>query len=861
MIINKINYKTYGKIADKEINLHSGLNVFYGENESGKSTIFNSIYTTLFGFKPTNREKHPYTNWEKNEIIFSAEISNLEELFLIERSLKSVPKLNVVQLSNGSVQTSRNDTLPFIKNVSDGMFEKVFYLSAEDLNAIDADTWETVQDKMIFNYGSDYLKKTSDVLLSLEQEVNSLWRKDKRGNPQINQLRDEIGRLKIRLVEAEECYDSIKIESENLERVKAEQLSNEILKKERENELKQLRKIIPIKELVEKIQALKSKIYKKSEFELIPYELLNDMKSKEDALGKLKVRTNQLYEDISEVKRQILPMSEQDKKLYDLSFELETLKSHQSELMRLEQEEHSKLEDVIKIGEKIEAQYRLLYGKNLEDGIKERLKKVQVLDLISLLQKYAEGTEANRISEMQNNLKTADTRKINYFIAILGMILMVLGFFFKPMQVVSFLGIGLMGYSLANLLPMRRIENSELVDLTSIYDQIVTTTHGVELPEYVYKGDSQRFLSKLELIITLLYEEEFLYEKRAQILAQKHTLEMQLEKMLNQADLETSRGIHLTLQFALLQMDNIISNIEIEKNKKIKLAHLNENYEQAMSEYRQIENDLNQIYDTISHFGDGDFQMGQEQLLRNFEIQNSLKVFQAELDNYQYDLDILGKVEVTDVERIEAEISSLQLKDKELTHVIIQLNASVENLKNKYNLDEIKSELLFNEEALKDVMRRRDELMVTYEIIKWSDEQFRIKNQPNIIHRVSYFMSVMTDQRYSQVLIKEEDNQYELQFVVDGELISANRAFSKGTIQQLYFAYRLAVIEAMDPENQLPLVLDEALINWDQNRFEATIKILDEISKNRQILFFTCHRSLAMHMDKQLGVNLIEVNS
>lgn len=861
MIINKITYKTYGKILEKEINLDRGLNVFLGDNESGKSTIFNSIYSMLFGFKPTNRDKHPYTNWDKNEIIFSAEISNLKELFLVERSLKSVPKLNVVQLSNGSVQTSRNDTLPFIENISEGMFEKVFYLSAEDLNVIDADTWENVQDKMIFNYGSDYLQKTSDVLFALEQEINSLWRKDKRGNPQINQLLSEIGQLKIKVVEAEECYDSMKIEVENLERVKVEQQSNEILKKERENELKQLRKIIPIKELVEKIQALKSKIYKKSEFELIPYELLNDMKSKEDALGKLKVKTNQLLENIAEIEQQILPMSTHDKKIYDLSFELETLKKHQNELMRLEQEEHSKLEDVIKIGEKIESQYRLLFGENLEDGIKDRLKKVQVLDLISLLQKYAEGTETNRINEMQNKLKTANTRKINYLIASLGIILTLLGFFFQSMHVVSFFGIGLIGYSLANLLPIRRVEKSELVDLTSLYDQIVDTAHGIELPEYVYRGDSQRFLSKLELMITLLFEEEVLYEKRAQILAQKHTLEMQLEKILNRADLDTSRGIHLTLQFALLQMENLIKNGEIEKIKKMNLGHLKENYEQAMSEYRQIEAEVNQIYDTISHFGDDNFQLGLEQILRNFEIQNSLKVFQEELDNCQYDLEILDKVEIGDVERIEAEITSLQLRDKELTQVIIQLNASVQNLKNKYNLDEIKSELLFSEETLKDVVRRRDELMVTYEIIKWSDEQFRIKNQPNIIHRVSYFMSMMTNQKYSQVLIKEDENQYELQFVVDGELISANRAFSKGTIQQLYFAYRLAVVEAMDPENQLPLVLDEALINWDQNRFDATVKILDEISRDRQIFFFTCHRSLAMQMDKQLAVNLIEVNS
>ena len=37
MIIKKINVKSFGKLKNKEIELKDGLNIIYGENESGKS--------------------------------------------------------------------------------------------------------------------------------------------------------------------------------------------------------------------------------------------------------------------------------------------------------------------------------------------------------------------------------------------------------------------------------------------------------------------------------------------------------------------------------------------------------------------------------------------------------------------------------------------------------------------------------------------------------------------------------------------------------------------------------------------------------------------------------------------------------
>ena len=49
MIIRKLNIKNFGKVHDKTLEFSPGINVLYGENESGKTTIHTFIKSMLFG--------------------------------------------------------------------------------------------------------------------------------------------------------------------------------------------------------------------------------------------------------------------------------------------------------------------------------------------------------------------------------------------------------------------------------------------------------------------------------------------------------------------------------------------------------------------------------------------------------------------------------------------------------------------------------------------------------------------------------------------------------------------------------------------------------------------------------------------
>ena len=64
---------------------------------------------------------------------------------------------------------------------------------------------------------------------------------------------------------------------------------------------------------------------------------------------------------------------------------------------------------------------------------------------------------------------------------------------------------------------------------------------------------------------------------------------------------------------------------------------------------------------------------------------------------------------------------------------------------------------------------------------------------------------------------------------------------SQGASDQLYLAVRLAVCQLVLPaENAAPIILDDALVSFDDGRMAAALDYLLELSAQRQILLFTC---------------------
>ena len=100
MRINKVKINNYGKLKDKEIEFNSNINILYGENESGKSTILNFIVNSIYGISKNKRGKETsnfdkYTPWTGEDFSgkLEYELDNKEEFEIFRDFKKKNPKL------------------------------------------------------------------------------------------------------------------------------------------------------------------------------------------------------------------------------------------------------------------------------------------------------------------------------------------------------------------------------------------------------------------------------------------------------------------------------------------------------------------------------------------------------------------------------------------------------------------------------------------------------------------------------------------------------------------------------------------------------------------------------------------------
>jgi uncharacterized protein YhaN len=68
---------------------------------------------------------------------------------------------------------------------------------------------------------------------------------------------------------------------------------------------------------------------------------------------------------------------------------------------------------------------------------------------------------------------------------------------------------------------------------------------------------------------------------------------------------------------------------------------------------------------------------------------------------------------------------------------------------------------------------------------------------------------------------------------------------SQGTRDQLFLSLRLAAIEQhIEARGPFPVIADDLLVQFDDDRAVATLEVLSELSARTQVLFFTHHKHL-----------------
>ncbi len=134
-------------------------------------------------------------------------------------------------------------------------------------------------------------------------------------------------------------------------------------------------------------------------------------------------------------------------------------------------------------------------------------------------------------------------------------------------------------------------------------------------------------------------------------------------------------------------------------------------------------------------------------------------------------------------------------------------------------------------------------LAVSDRLLEMTKAVFEEERQPEVLRRASAYFARMTEDAYVKIAVPGDRPAV---FAESSDRRQTDSSFlSRGTKEQLYLSMRFALVDAVSREANLPLLLDDLFVHFDERRLRQTVSVLGEIAQSRQIILFTCHGHVA----------------
>lgn len=172
--------------------------------------------------------------------------------------------------------------------------------------------------------------------------------------------------------------------------------------------------------------------------------------------------------------------------------------------------------------------------------------------------------------------------------------------------------------------------------------------------------------------------------------------------------------------------------------------------------------------------------------------------------------------------------------------------------------DDLERQLRSMQEQLAQLQGEYDALAMALGSLRTANVALQNRFSPELGRRAAEIFADMTGSDWSSILL---DREFHLSAETDSDPTRRNvQLLSTGTADQLYLAVRLAICEMiLPPEQNPPLILDDALLTFDDMRLGKTLDYLTRLGEKRQILLFTCQGREAAYLSGRVGVHIIHI--
>lgn len=267
-----------------------------------------------------------------------------------------------------------------------------------------------------------------------------------------------------------------------------------------------------------------------------------------------------------------------------------------------------------------------------------------------------------------------------------------------------------------------------------------------------------------------------------------------------------------------LQQEYIKANISLEHGKK--------QLDELSYRAKDLEDRCDELHDNIMIY------------MRNFILEEEL-TFEA-ITRLQEVISTKKK----EIEKRQAQLSSLQEECRfQIGKIRWELSQMEEN----------ETELIKNKDLYSDIKQKQMENALEADAINLALST--IQELSTTIHdsfgmelnnAVSEVISEVTNNKYQDIKIDEKLN---VKLGWNDNYILLDR-LSAGTIDQVYFALRLAVADLLLGQDNMPLMLDDSFALYDGSRVKAA---LNKIANRSQVLLFSCQMREKIFLE-ELGI-------
>ncbi len=163
------------------------------------------------------------------------------------------------------------------------------------------------------------------------------------------------------------------------------------------------------------------------------------------------------------------------------------------------------------------------------------------------------------------------------------------------------------------------------------------------------------------------------------------------------------------------------------------------------------------------------------------------------------------------------------------------------------------------EEQLREQAREWSRLTIAEALLEKTRQKFEEERQPGVIRHAQEFFSGVTGQRYQRLYAPIGEQSIT---VIDESGVGKQPAeLSRGTREQLYLALRFGLIrEFGEHAERLPVVVDEALVNFDPGRAWLAAEAFGHLAETNQVLVFTCHPATADMFAEAAGAEVVNIS-